>query len=102
MRFRSTIILVVLLLGLGAYVYWIEYPKAQEEAKKKSDKDEQDRKDKAAKQDDCARAKEAVVTLESGQRISRTNAAGERYFLDDDQRAQEVAKARQAQQQNCQ
>ena len=36
MRFRSTIILVVLLLGLGAYVYWIEYPKAQEEAKKKT------------------------------------------------------------------
>src|SRR6185295_11896156 len=36
MRFRSTIILVLLLLGLGAYVYWVEYPKAQEEAKKKT------------------------------------------------------------------
>jgi len=36
MRFRSTIILIVLLLGLGAYVYWVEYPKAQEEAKKKT------------------------------------------------------------------
>src|SRR5713101_10097759 len=36
MRFRTTIILILLLLGLGAYVYWIEYPKAQEEAKKKT------------------------------------------------------------------
>lgn len=36
MRFRSTIILVLLLLGLGAYVYWVEYPKSQEEAKKKT------------------------------------------------------------------
>jgi hypothetical protein len=36
MRFRTTIILVLLLLGLGAYVYWVEYPNAQQEAKKKT------------------------------------------------------------------
>jgi hypothetical protein len=36
MRFRSTIVLILLLIGLGAYVYWVEYPKAQEEAKKKT------------------------------------------------------------------
>ncbi len=36
MRLRSTIVLILLLLGLGAYVYWVEYPKAQEEAKKKT------------------------------------------------------------------
>ena len=36
MRFRTTIILVLVLLGLGAYVYWVEYPKSQEEAKKKT------------------------------------------------------------------
>ena len=77
------------------------YRKRQEEAKKNSDKADQERKEKAAKQEDCARAKEAVLTLESGQRISRANAAGERYFLDDSQRAEELAKARQAQQQSC-
>ncbi len=36
MRFRSTLILILLLVGLGAYVYWVEYPKAQQEAQKKT------------------------------------------------------------------
>ncbi|MFQ5664978.1 MAG: DUF4340 domain-containing protein [Candidatus Binatia bacterium] len=36
MRFRTTIVLIVLLLGLGAYVYWGEIPQAQQEAKKKT------------------------------------------------------------------
>lgn len=36
MRFRSTFVLVLLLIGLGAYVYWVEVPKSQEEAKKKT------------------------------------------------------------------
>src|SRR5262245_255734 len=36
MRFRTTLILLLLLIGLGAYVYWIEMPKAPEEAKKKT------------------------------------------------------------------
>ncbi len=36
MRFRSTLVLILILLGLGAYVYWVEVPKSQEEAKKKT------------------------------------------------------------------
>lgn len=36
MRFRTTIALLLLLIGLGAYVYWVEVPKAQQEAKKKT------------------------------------------------------------------
>jgi hypothetical protein len=36
MRFRTTIVLILLLLGLGAYVYFVEYPKAEQEAKKKT------------------------------------------------------------------
>jgi hypothetical protein len=36
MRFRSTFVLILLLVGLGAYVYWVEVPKSQEEAKKKT------------------------------------------------------------------
>jgi hypothetical protein len=39
--------------------------------------------------------------MESGQRIARTDARGERYFLEDAQVAQEAAKARQAVQQWC-
>jgi hypothetical protein len=36
MRFRSTLILLLLLIGLGAYVYWVEVPKAEQEAKKQT------------------------------------------------------------------
>src|SRR2546425_8047007 len=36
MRFRTTLILVLLLIGLGGYVYWVEVPKAEQEAKKQT------------------------------------------------------------------
>jgi Domain of unknown function (DUF4340) len=36
MRFRTTIFLILVLAGLGAYVYFVEYPKAEQEAKKKT------------------------------------------------------------------
>lgn len=36
MRFRTTIILALVLIGLGAYVYWVEFPQAEQEAKKKT------------------------------------------------------------------
>ena len=49
----------------------------------------------------CARAQEYVRTIESGQRISRTDAKGERYYIDDAQRAQELANARQAAESWC-
>jgi len=36
MRFRTTLVLLLLLAGLGAYVYWVEMPAAEQEAKKKT------------------------------------------------------------------
>ncbi len=36
MRLRTTLILFAVLLGLGAYVYWIELPHAEQESKKKN------------------------------------------------------------------
>ena len=36
MRLRTTIVLILVLAGLGAYVYFVEYPKAEQEAKKKT------------------------------------------------------------------
>lgn len=47
------------------------------------------------KVENCARAKEYARTVESGQRISRTNEKGEREFLDDAQRTKEAARARE-------
>jgi hypothetical protein len=45
-----------------------------------------------ARVENCARAKQSQVTLDSGVRISRTNAAGEREILDDAARAAERAR----------
>ncbi len=78
-----------------------EYRKRQAEAQKNAEKLEQDRKDADAKRENCERARESLRGLESGQRISRTDAKGERYFLDDAQREQEAARARQLVQQSC-
>lgn len=78
-----------------------EYRKRQEEEKKAGAKAESERQALAAKAEDCARAREYLRTLESGQRIVRTNAAGERYFMDESQTAQELAKSQQSIQQTC-
>jgi len=78
-----------------------EARKRQADAKKEEEKAEQEKKDAEAKKDNCLRAREALAGLDSGQRIMRTDAKGERYFLDDAQREQETVKARQLVQQNC-
>ncbi|MBX9817281.1 MAG: DUF4124 domain-containing protein, partial [Burkholderiaceae bacterium] len=43
-----------------------------------------------AKIENCARAKQAKATFDSGVRLSRTNAAGEREVMDDAARAAEA------------
>jgi hypothetical protein len=77
------------------------FRKRQEEAQKESQKQAQTEQETQAKRENCVRAQESLRTLESGQRIARTDAKGERYFLEDGQIAQETAKARQALQQWC-
>lgn len=57
-----------------------------EVAKRKADED----RIAKAKVENCARAKQAKASLESGTRISRTNAAGEREFMDDSSRDSEL------------
>ncbi len=67
------------------------------EAKKKQAQEAEAAKRKAAEEEmtkakieNCARAKTAKTTFESGVRIGRTNAAGEREIMDDTARAQEL------------
>lgn len=69
------------------------------EAKKKQAADAETAKRKAeeervtkAKIENCARAKQAKASFDSGVRISRTNAAGEREFMDDAARATELTR----------
>jgi hypothetical protein len=50
----------------------------------------------AVRKENCQRAREQLATLDSGQRIARIKADGEREILDDDARAKEVRRAREA------
>jgi hypothetical protein len=70
------------------------FRKRQQEAEK--DREKQAKADSAAadKRENCSRSQEYVRTLETG-RVAGTDPKGERYFLDDNQVAQESAKARQ-------
>ena len=62
--------------------------KADDEAaaKKKAEQEVQDK----AKADNCIRAKQAKSTLDSGMRLSHTNAKGERGFMDEASRTVET------------
>ena len=78
-----------------------EFRKRQAEAQKSRDKDEQAQKQAEAKQENCERARSALRILESGQRISRVDKDGERYYMDEQQTAQETERAREAVQKSC-
>ncbi len=54
----------------------------------------EEQKAAAARQDNCRRAREHLATLDSGLRMARVNAAGERIVLDDETRAMEAQRAR--------
>lgn len=75
--------------------------KRQEDAQKERETQARAEQDAQIKRENCARAQEVLRTMESGQRISRTDSKGERYYLDDAQIAQETAKARESVQQWC-
>ena len=78
-----------------------EYRKRQQEADKDGKKAEQEQQAKAQRNEGCERTREYLNTLQSGQRIARTNPSGERYYMDENQVAQEIAKAQQSVQQAC-
>jgi hypothetical protein len=66
--------------------------KAEADAAAKSKAEEQ--RIAALKADNCTRAKTQLTTLESGIRLARSNANGEREFLDDKQRAEETKRTK--------
>jgi hypothetical protein len=68
----------------------LEAKKKQVEADAAAKKKAQDEKVAQAKADNCARAKSGKATYESGVRIVRTNAQGEREYLSDEERASEL------------
>lgn len=66
--------------------------RAEQEQAARADADKQ--KAAAVRKDNCQRARDQLATLDSGQRIARIKADGEREILDDDTRAREAKRAR--------
>ena len=78
-----------------------EFRKRQQEAEKTRVKEGEAAQDKADRTDNCARLQEELRMYESGQRVPRTDAKGERYFLDENQIAQEAVRVRRIISQVC-
>lgn len=70
---------------------------AEQQAKAKAEEDKQ----QALRAENCQRARQQMATLQSGQRIARVNASGEREILDDKGRADEMATARRIVESDC-
>lgn len=71
---------------------------AEAEAAKRKEAEEKIAK---AKIENCARAKQAKATFDSGVRISRTNAAGEREVMNDEARAAELKRIQDIMASDC-
>jgi Domain of unknown function (DUF4124) len=78
-----------------------EYRKRQAEAQKTAAKSEEEQKAAQAKVENCNRARAALRTLETGERVAITDAKGERYFLNEAEIAKATATARQQVSDSC-
>src|SRR5215212_6396830 len=70
------------------------FRKRQQEKQEAEQKAQKEAADAAKKRENCDNAQLNLRTLESGQRVTTANAAGERVYLEDDQRAQATQRAR--------
>jgi len=79
----------------------LEFRKRLDESKTKAEADKKAESEAAAKKDNCERAQRHLQVLQSGERIAMRDDKGERYFMDDAQRQQEVTKTQEAIQASC-
>jgi hypothetical protein len=68
------------------------FQKRQQEKAEAEKKDAKASADQETKRQNCEQAQAALRTMQSGQRISTTNAAGERVYLSDDERDREMVR----------
>ena len=78
-----------------------EYKKAQKAKKEAAEKAAQEQTRIDANKAKCADLQQGILTLQSGVRIQTLNAKGERAYMDDSQRQQDLAKAQQNFSTNC-
>lgn len=79
----------------------LEARKAKADAEQKAKNKAEEDKLAALRAENCQRARQQVTTLQSGQRIARINAKGEREFLDDQARSQELQAAQRVVASDC-
>ena len=79
----------------------LEFRKRLKESQESSEKAKKEQTTAAENQENCTKARRYLQTLESGERVALRDDKGERYFMEDAQRAQETEKTRQAVQSNC-
>ena len=72
----------------------LEFRQRQMERAEKEEKAKKEAAAAADKKENCDNARRRLQTLESGQRIAMLNDKGERYFIEDEQRAQDAKKTR--------
>ncbi|MBS0343795.1 MAG: DUF4124 domain-containing protein [Proteobacteria bacterium] len=71
------------------------------EAEEKAKKAAEEQKIAQAKAENCSRARQAKATYDSGIRVARLNAQGEREIVDDNMRAQETRRLQQVIDSDC-
>jgi hypothetical protein len=74
----------------------LEFRKRQAETADQKAKADKDATAAEEKKNNCERARGQLAALESGQRITRTSSKGEREYIDDKQRADEIANAKKS------
>ena len=79
----------------------MEFQKRQQQRADAERKAQDEQARAAAKAAECERAKGYLRVLEEGGRVARTDAAGNREFLDDAQRAAEVDRTRKVMESAC-
>ena len=72
------------------------FQKRQKESQDQAAKADKERADTESKRVNCELARGNLRALESGQRMATTNAAGERVYVDDAQRARDTERAQKA------
>ena len=79
----------------------LEFRKRQKESQTNSEKASKEQTASTERKENCDNARRQLQLLESGERIALRDDKGERYYMDDAQREQEITKARQAMQSFC-
>jgi uncharacterized protein DUF4124 len=77
------------------------FRKRQLEGKDQEEKAAKERAEADSKRVNCENAQANLRMLQSGQRVSTTNAAGERVFIDDAQRAREIERTQRVVSDSC-